>query len=80
MSKADRIRMMLANGSTVKLIALAIGCAQTYVRTVKQRTSPSGNPIETRAHLRWRSTPYAMESGRQRARRRYYAAKAEAAA
>lgn len=53
LSKADRIRAML-NMMSNKDIAEAIGCSDAYVRAVRQRTSPSGNPIETVSSLAWK--------------------------
>jgi hypothetical protein len=47
LSKSDRIRKLLHLSN--KEIAETIGCREEYVRTVRQRTSASGNPKNSNA-------------------------------
>ncbi len=52
MSKADQIRKLL-HLPTVE-IATRTKTHEGYVRAVRQRTSKSGNPIETESSRRWK--------------------------
>ena len=52
LSKSDKIRKILHLSNAE--IAERIGCREEYVRSVRQRTSASGNPITDAASLNWR--------------------------
>jgi hypothetical protein len=56
LSKSDRIRKLLHISNAE--IAKRIGCCEAYVRAVRQRTSLSGNPINSNAVLTYAPTHY----------------------
>ena len=51
MSKADQIRKLLHLSNAE--ITTRVGCLRAYVGAVRQRTSRSGQPIQTAADRRW---------------------------
>ena len=55
MSKADKIRAILHLSNAQ--IANHLGVTETYVRTVRQRTSSNGFPKDAPGELGWRKSP-----------------------
>jgi hypothetical protein len=51
LSKADRIRKLLHLSN--REVAERVGCRVEYVRAVRQRTSPSGDPITPATMQNW---------------------------
>jgi hypothetical protein len=72
LSKADRIRKMLHLSN--KDIAEIIGCHEAYVRVVRQRTSPSGNPVTNEAAKNWAASNHGrvLAAAARRFRERYH--------
>jgi hypothetical protein len=68
MSTADRIRKMLHLPNAV--IAQRLGCSPAYVRTVRQRTSPDGNPILRPTDRRWNRKVKRVRAQMRAAKRR----------
>ena len=69
-SKADRIRSLLKQGYSTKVIADIVGCRDEYVRAVRQRTDEDGNPITGKACLAWQHAN--REKRRLRNKERYH--------
>lgn len=62
-SKADRIRAVLHLPDAA--IAKRLRCHPAYVRSVRQRTSRNGNPIQRACDRRWREDNRAVDLARQ---------------
>ncbi len=70
MSNADKIRRLLHLPNSV--IATKIKCHEAYVRSVRQRTSRSGNPIERPSDRLWKERNWGLhlDYGRRTYRRK----------
>ena len=68
LSKADQIRKLLPLHLSNAEIERRTGLPQSYIRSVRQRTSSDGYPIRTAAEMEWlsRNPDYMREYMRMR--------------
>ena len=69
MSKADEVRKLLHLPNA--MVAARTGYPESYIRTVRQRTTPDGQPKESNGDRSWRAQPEVIAQGRMASLRWY---------
>ena len=67
MTKASHIRKLLAQGHSNAEIAEAVGCKESYVRTIRQRTDAEGRPQKAPGEVAYEASE--VRCATQRARK-----------